>query len=137
MSIAADRTEDWTVGNSGSGEPLAERVDRTRFLTGSKRQALFPSGGLLVGLRFSDGDDDAVGGELEVTLGYTCQLRPAKSARESDQHQSCVSKAEQVLAPGSDDPPDVSREKRGLSVLRGALKVSPTAKWRVVAGESV
>ena len=50
----------------------------------------------------------------------TGQLRAPESARESDQHQSCVSKAEQVLAPGGDDPADVCREKRGLSVLRGA-----------------
>ena len=50
----------------------------------------------------------------------TGQLRAPKSARESDQHQSCVSKAEKVLTPGGDDPADVCREKRGLSVLRGA-----------------
>jgi len=37
----------------------------------------------------------------------TCQLRPAKSARESHQNQSCVAKAEQILTPGGDDPADV------------------------------
>ena len=50
----------------------------------------------------------------------TGQLRAAKSARESDQDQCCVPKSQQVLAPGGDDPADVCREERGLSVLRGA-----------------
>jgi len=50
----------------------------------------------------------------------TCQLRPARSARESNQNQSCVSKAEKVLAPGGNDPADVCRNERGFSVLRGA-----------------
>jgi hypothetical protein len=50
----------------------------------------------------------------------TRQLRPPESTRESDQHESYVSKAEQVLPPGGNDPADVGREKRGLSVLRDA-----------------
>ncbi len=50
----------------------------------------------------------------------TCQLRPAKSARETGQNQSCVSKAQEVLAPRGDDPADVCGKERGLSVLRGA-----------------
>src|SRR5580693_7828890 len=50
----------------------------------------------------------------------TCQLRAAKSARESNQDECGVPKAEEVLALGNDDPPDVCREKGGFSVLRGA-----------------
>jgi len=61
MSIAADRPEDGAVGNSGSDEPLVQRADRARILTGTEGQTHFPSGAFLVCLRFADGDDDAVG----------------------------------------------------------------------------
>ena len=48
------------------------------------------------------------------------EFRAAESARESNQDQCCVPESQQVLAPGGDDPADVCREKRGLSMLRGA-----------------
>jgi len=35
MSVAANRPEDEALRNSGGGEPLSERADRTRMLTGS------------------------------------------------------------------------------------------------------
>ena len=60
MSVSADRTEDGTVRDSGSGKPLPERADRTRILTSTEGQTHIPSGTLLVCLRFADGDDDAV-----------------------------------------------------------------------------
>ena len=50
----------------------------------------------------------------------TCQLRAAESARESDENQSCVSEAQQIIAPGGNNSADVCREERGFSVLRGA-----------------
>ena len=49
-----------------------------------------------------------------------------KSAREPGQHQCGVSNPEKVSAPGGDDPADVCREKRDLSVLRGADGASDT-----------
>ena len=120
MSIAADRPEDRAFSNPGPVEPLTQRSDRASLLTRPKGQAHFPSGALLVRLRLADVDDDTVGREFQIIYIDTGQFRSPEAARESDQHQSCVSKAEQVLAPGSDDPPDVCREKRSLSVLRGA-----------------
>ena len=66
MSVAADRPKDGTIRNSGSGEPLSERPDRTRILTGSEGQTHFASGALLVRLRLGDADDDTVGWGLEV-----------------------------------------------------------------------
>jgi hypothetical protein len=107
MSIAADRPEDGTVGDFGSGEPLPERADRTRFLTGTEGQSHFASCTLLVRLRSADGDDDTVRGELQVIYMDTGQLRTPESSRESGQNQSCVSKAKKVLTPGGDDPADV------------------------------
>jgi hypothetical protein len=61
MSVAADRPEDGTIGNSGSGEPLPERADRTRILTSTEGQTHFASGALLVRLRLADVDDDTIG----------------------------------------------------------------------------
>ena len=36
MSVSSNGTEDRAIGNPGPVEPLAQRADRTRFLTGSK-----------------------------------------------------------------------------------------------------
>src|SRR5665213_1848823 len=107
MSIAADRPEDGTVGNSGSGEPLPETADRTRILTGSEGQTHFSSGALLVRLRLADADDDTVGGEFEVTCIDEGKLRAAKSTRESYQNNRGVTESDQVPAPGGNDPADV------------------------------
>jgi hypothetical protein len=61
MTIPLNGPEDRAFSNPGPVEPLAQRANRARILTGSKGQTHFPSGALLVCLRFADGDDDAVG----------------------------------------------------------------------------
>ena len=134
MSIAADRPEDGTVGNSGSSEPLLERADRARILTGSEGQTHFSSRALLARLRFANADDDTVGGELQVIHMDTRQLRAAKSARESSQNDCGVTESDHVLAPGGDDSADVRPEKRVLSALRGADR-SPDSFESLAADE--
>jgi len=60
MTESSNGPKDRTFRNSGLVEPLAQRADRTRILTGTDGQTHFPSGALLVRLRFADADD-AVG----------------------------------------------------------------------------
>jgi hypothetical protein len=67
VTIAADRPEDRAFSNPGPVEPLAQQTDRAGVRTGTEGQTHFASRAFLVRLRFADGDDDAVGGELEVT----------------------------------------------------------------------
>ena len=87
MTVSPNRPEDRTFGNPGPVEPLPERADRASVVTGTKGQPHFPSSAFLVCLRLADGDDDAVGEQFEVTYIDNGQLRAAKSARESYQHQ--------------------------------------------------
>jgi hypothetical protein len=107
MTVSSNRPEDRAFSNPGPVKPLAQSPDRARILTGTKGQANFLFGALLVCLRFGDVDDDTVGGELQVIYMDTGQLRAVESSRESGQNQSCVSKAQKVLTPGGDDPADV------------------------------
>jgi hypothetical protein len=66
MTVSLNGLEDRASSNCGPVEPLTQCTDRARIRTGTEGQAHFPSGALLVCLRFTDGDDDTVGGELEV-----------------------------------------------------------------------
>lgn len=118
MTVSLNGPEDRAFSNPGPVEPLAQRTDGTRILTGSEGQAYVSSGALLVCLRLANADDDAIDGELEVTYIDGGQLRAPKSSRKSGQHQCGVSNPEKVSAPGGDDPADVW--ERGLSVLCGA-----------------
>jgi hypothetical protein len=120
VTVSSNGPEDRTISNRGPVEPLAQRTDGTRILTGSEGQAYVSSGALLVCLRLANADDDAIDGELEVTYIDGGQLRAPKSSRKSGQHQCGVSNPEKVSAPGGDDPADVRCEERGLSVLCGA-----------------
>src|ERR1700731_2074216 len=61
MAISSNGTEDRAFSDPGPVEPLAERADRARIVAGTEGQAYFASYALLVGLRFADADDDAVG----------------------------------------------------------------------------
>jgi hypothetical protein len=108
MSVAANGPEARAFNNSSLVESLTQCAARA----------------LLVRLRPADGDDDTVGGELQVTYIDEGKLRAAKSTCESNQNKSCVSKAEQVLTAGGKVSEKV-REKGGsmtramhLSLLR-------------------
>ena len=120
MTVSSNGTEDRAFSNRGPVEPVAQRPDWASILTRTEGQTHFPSGALLVCLRFADGDDHAVGREFQVTYIDAGQLRPAKSSRKSDQDKCGVPKAEKVFTAGGDNPADVRRKERGLSVLRGA-----------------
>ncbi len=67
MTVSSNGPKDRAISNPGPVEPLAQRTDRAGILTGAEGQTHFPSGALLVCLRFTDGDNHTVGGELEVT----------------------------------------------------------------------
>jgi hypothetical protein len=86
MTISSNGTEDRAFSNRGPVEPLAQRADRARILAGTEGHTHFPSGALLVCLRLADGDDDTVGGELQVTYIDEGKLRTAKSACESKRY---------------------------------------------------
>jgi hypothetical protein len=110
MTVLSNSPEDRALRNPGLVEPLTQRTDRAGIWTGTEGQTQLASGAFLVCLRFADGDDDAVGRELEVRYMDTGELRPAKPARESDQDECAVPKAEKVLTSGGDDPADVGRK---------------------------
>jgi hypothetical protein len=110
VTVSSYGPEDRAFNNSGPVEPLSQRADRASVVACSEGQAHLASRAFLVCLRFADGDNDAVGGELEVTYIDTCKLRAAKSARESDEDKCGVPKAEDVFAPGGDDAADVGRK---------------------------
>ena len=99
MSVAADRTEDWAIGNLGGVQPLAQRQDWTCLGARSGGQAHLASRALLIRFRLADGDDHAVGREFQIIYIDTGQFRSPEAARESNQNQSCVSKSQQILAP--------------------------------------
>ena len=61
MAIAPNRPEDRALSNPGPVEPLAERADRASVGARPEGQTHFPSGALLVCLRFANADDDTLG----------------------------------------------------------------------------
>ena len=113
LTMTVDPAKDGAGGDARFGEPPAQHADRAGFLLLPKGNADLAAGGLLVGLRAAEINDEAVLGEGEVGKVDRGKLRAAEGAGEADKNQRPVTEAQQRLRAAGNDPADCRWSEAG------------------------
>ena len=93
LAMAVDPAKDGAGADAGRRQPAAQRADRAGGVLLPKWNTDLAAGGLLVGLRAAQVDDEAVLGESEVGEVDRGKLRAAEGAGEANEHQGPVAEA--------------------------------------------
>jgi hypothetical protein len=119
-AVTIDSAEDGALNDFCGGEPFAERFDRAGIVVLAKRDRDLVAGLLLIGFRAGYVDHEAGIRKPQVAYRHRTEFRAAKRSRESNQDQSAIAQAEQILRTSCKKATDIVQQKWVFALLRDA-----------------